>query len=286
MAEEKKKRRAATSASYSITMRLHTERRPGGGRPGRHRHRVRRRHRDRARRRRVPSRPPRGGRDLLGDRQRARRRDRRRGPGPRRASPSTRSPTAPSCCTSAARSRSPRRSRCAPATTCRWPTRPGVGRVSLALAEHPEDVPRLTDQGQQRRGGHRRLRGARAGQHRPRRGPAGDGGQGRAVQAVRRHRRLADLPRHPGHRPDRRRRRGDRAGLRRHQPRGHRRAPLLRDRGAAARARWTSRSSTTTSTAPRSSCSPRSPTRCAASARSSSRPRSWWPAPAPRVRRS
>ena len=46
-------------------------------------------------------------------------------------------------------------------------------------------------------------------------------------------------------------------GLRRHQPRGHRRAPLLRDRAPAARVASTSRSSTTTSTAPRSSCSPR-----------------------------
>ena len=46
------------------------------------------------------------------------------------------------------------------------------------------------------------------------------------------HRRLADLPGHPGHRRDRPGRRDDRARLRRHQPRGHRRPPLLRDRGA------------------------------------------------------
>ena len=48
-----------------------------------------------------------------------------------------------------------------------------------------------------------------------------------------------------------------RAGVRRDQPRGHRRAALLRDREAAARSCWTSRSSTTTSTAPRSACWPR-----------------------------
>ena len=42
--------------------------------------------------------------------------------------------------------------------------------------------------------------------------------------------------------------------LRRHQPRGHHRAALLRDRGAAAAPSSTSRSSTTTSTARRSSC--------------------------------
>ena len=62
---------------------------------------------------------------------------------------------------------------------------------------------------------------------------------------------------------------GDRARLRRDQPRGHLRAALLRDRGAPARACSTSRSSTTTSTAPRSSCSPRSSTRCASSASAS-----------------
>ncbi len=49
----------------------------------------------------------------------------------------------------------------------------------------------------------------------------------------------------------------DRARLRRHQPRGHLRAALLRDRGAPEGASSTSRSSTTTSTAPRSSCWPR-----------------------------
>ena len=56
-------------------------------------------------------------------------------------------------------------------------------------------------------------------------------------------------------------------GVRRHQPRGHRRAALLRDRGRGCASCSTSRCSTTTSTAPRSSCSPRSPTRCAWSAR-------------------
>ena len=47
-------------------------------------------------------------------------------------------------------------------------------------------------------------------------------------------------------------------GLRRHQPRGHLGAALLRDREPAARSSSTSRSSTTTSTARRSSCSRRS----------------------------
>ena len=52
---------------------------------------------------------------------------------------------------------------------------------------------------------------------------------------------------------DRRDGEGDRAGLRRDQPRGHLRAALLRDRGSAARASSTSPCSTTTSTARRSS---------------------------------
>ena len=52
---------------------------------------------------------------------------------------------------------------------------------------------------------------------------------------------------------DRAHRQADRARLRRHQPRGHLRAALLRDRGAPEGASSTSPSSTTTSTAPRSS---------------------------------
>ena len=70
-------------------------------------------------------------------------------------------------------------------------------------------------------------------QHRARGGDAGDGGQGDAVQGVRRSRRLPDLPRHPGRRGDHQGGRTDRAHLRRHQPRGHLRPALLRDRGAA-----------------------------------------------------
>ena len=76
------------------------------------------------------------------------------------------------------------------------------------------------------------------GRHRAAGGDAGDGGQGDAVQGVRRRRRVPDLPRHQGSGRDRRRRQGDRAGVRRHQPRGHLGAALLRDRVAAeARAR-------------------------------------------------
>ena len=45
---------------------------------------------------------------------------------------------------------------------------PGVGRVSMALSEHPEDVCAADHQGQQRRGRDGRLRGARPRQHRAR----------------------------------------------------------------------------------------------------------------------
>ena len=60
-----------------------------------------------------------------------------------------------------------------------------------------------------------------------------------------------------------------RAGLRRHQPRGHLRAALLRDRGPPEGRSSTSRSSTTTSTAPRSSSSPRCSTPASSPAASS-----------------
>ena len=91
------------------------------------------------------------------------------------------------------------------------------------------------DQAEHGRRGQRRHGGARARRHRPRGRAAGDGGQGDAVQGVRRRRRLPDLPRDEGHRRDRCCGEGDRAGVRRDQPRGHLGAALLRDRGSAAR---------------------------------------------------
>ena len=45
---------------------------------------------------------------------------------------------------------------------------PGVGRVSQALADNPEDVSPPDHQGQHRRRGHRRQRRPRPGQHRAR----------------------------------------------------------------------------------------------------------------------
>ncbi len=88
-------------------------------------------------------------------------------------------------------------------------------------------------QAQLRRHRHRRQRGARARQHRPRGCAAGDGGKGHALQGVRQRRRLPAVPGHAGRRRDRGHRLQHRSGVRRHQPRGHRRAAVLRGRGAS-----------------------------------------------------
>ena len=102
--------------------------------------------------------------------------------------------------------------------------------------------------------GHRRHGRARARRHRPQRRAAGHGGQGAHLQGVRGGRRLSHLPGHQGRGRDRGDREGHRPRLRRHQPRGHLGAALLRDRGAARSATSTFPCSTTTSTAPRWWC--------------------------------
>ena len=134
---------------------------------------------------------------------------------------------------------------------------PGRGPGLHGDRGEPGRRPPAHHQAQHGRRGQRRLGGARPGQHRPGRRDAGDGGQGRAVQAVRRGGRLAGGAGHPGHRRDRRDRQGDRArptaaSTWRTSPR---RAASRSRRGCASC--WTSRSSTTTSTAPRSACWPR-----------------------------
>ena len=85
---------------------------------------------------------------------------------------------------------------------------------------------------------------------------AGDGRQGGAVQALRRRRFHRPRGRHRGRRRVRQLRALSRPHLRRHQPRGHQGAGMLHHRAAPARADGHSRSSTTTSTAPRSSPPP------------------------------
>ena len=143
---------------------------------------------------------------------------------------------------------------------------PGVGARLPGDPREPRERVGADHQAQHGRGRVGRHRGARARRHRPRRGDAGHGGQGAALQGVRGSRRVPAVPGHQGRRRDRPHRQGRRAGLRRHQPRGHLCAALLRDRAAPARRAATSRSSTTTSTGRRSSCSPRSSTPCASSA--------------------
>ena len=134
---------------------------------------------------------------------------------------------------------------------------PGGGPGLPGDRREPGGRPPADHQAQHRRRGHRRLGRARPGQHRPGRGDAGDGGQGRAVQAVRRGRRLAGRAGHPGHRRDRQRssRRSPRPTAASTWRTSPRRAASRSRRGCASC--WTSRSSTTTSTAPRSACWPR-----------------------------
>ena len=248
---------AATTSSYSITMRLHTA--PDHGVVGAVATAIAagRRHRHRDRRRRVQPRPARRRRHLLGQRRRPRRGARARRSTRSTASRSTRSATGPSCSTSAARSRSPPRCRCATATTCRWPTRRASAGSAWRSPSNPEDVCRLTIKGNT-------VAVVTDGSAVLGLGNIGPGAalpvmEGKAALF----KRFADIDAWPiclatqdtdeivqgG--------RDDRARLRRHQPRGHRRPALLRDRGAGCARASTSRSSTTTSTAPRSWCSPR-----------------------------
>ena len=114
------------------------------------------------------------------------------------------------------------------------------------------------DQAQHGRRRQRRHRGARPRRHRPGGRDAGDGGQGDALQGVRRRRRVPDLPRHEGprrrsSRPSRRSRPASAASTSRTS-----RAPRCFEIEERLKAELpTSRSSTTTSTAPPSSCWPR-----------------------------
>ncbi len=111
-------------------------------------------------------------------------------------------------------------------------------RCRLSLPAHPapaEHGLRLHLEGQFRRGDLERHRRPRP--RRPRRagGEAGHGGQGGAVQALCRHRFDRPGDRHQGCRRIRQLRALPAPGLWRHQPRGHPRPGMLRDRGAAAR---------------------------------------------------
>ena len=151
------------------------------------------------------------------------------------ASRSTRSATAPSCSTSAARSRSSRRCRCAPATTCRWPTRPASAASRWRSTRTPRTCGELTIKGNS-------VAVVTDGSAVLGLGNIGPGAampvmEGKAALF----KRFADIDAWPiclaTQDTDEivTRRRDDRAGLRRHQPRGHRRAALLRDRAPAAR---------------------------------------------------
>ena len=161
--------------------------------------------------------------------------DRRGDRGRRRRDGDRLPPTARCACTSAARSSSTTSTRSRPATTSRWPTR-RASRASAWRSTHDRD---------------------KAFQYTIKRNTVAVVSDGSAVlglgdigpeasMPVMEGKcmlfkefagvdALPDLPQHQGPGRDRRDRRGDRARLRRHQPRGHLRAALLRDRGAAAR---------------------------------------------------
>ncbi len=100
---------------------------PRRGGQGRHGDRAGGRDRDGDRRRGLQPRPARRRRDVQRRRRRRTPSASSRASGRSRGSRSTRSATGRSCCTSAARSRSPPRCRCGPATTCRWRTRRAWG---------------------------------------------------------------------------------------------------------------------------------------------------------------
>ena len=245
---------ATNTAAYSIRLRVRLDNRPGTLGHARDGHRRRRGQHHRPRGLRCPRRPPRRGRA----RQLLVRGAHRAGDGggraPSMASRCSRSLTAPSRCTRAARSRSSLACPSPTATTSRWPTRrawPGSARRSRA---EPAPGPRAHDQEEHRRHRHRRHRGARPRRHRPGRRPAGHGGQGAALQELRRRRRVPDLPRR--HRPPTRSSRpscGSRRSFGGINLEDIAAPALLRDRGAPRRSCSTSPCSTTTSTAPRSS---------------------------------
>ena len=119
------------------------------------------------------------------------------------------------------------------ATTSRWPTRRASRASAWRSHEDRREGVRVHDQGEHRGRGLRRHRGARPRRHRPRGRHARDGGQGDAVQGVR----ATSTPSRSASTPRTRTRSSQtvkphRPHVRRHQPRGHLLAALLRDRAA------------------------------------------------------
>ncbi len=110
---------------------------------------------------------------------------------------------------------------------------PGVAVPCLDIAANPSRCLQVHEQRQSRRRHHQRHGRPGAWKHRTRRRQAGDGREGRSLQALRRHRRLRHRSRHARHRGVHPLRQAARADVRRHQPRRHRRAGVLRDRRAA-----------------------------------------------------
>ena len=121
----------------------------------------------------------------------------------------------------------------APATTSRWPTRPASPASAWRSHEDPDKAFQYTI----KRNTVAVVSDGTAvlglGDIGPEAAMPVMEGKAMLFKEFARRRRLPDLPRHQGPRRDRRDRQADRARLRRHQPRGHLRAALLRDRGPA-----------------------------------------------------
>ena len=190
-------------------------------------------------------------------------------------------------CVRVPRAATPGEARGHPVETVHDPARPFAGLHpgrGVSLSRHPglsRGGESVHGQGEPR-GGRLQWHGrARPGRHRAAGGQAGDGGQGGPLQAVRRHRRLR-----PGGRRQRPRR-ADSGRARRSSPPSAGSISRTSRRPSASTSRrscgsgWTSRSSTTTSTAPPSSAAPPCSTGSSSSASGSRTFGSWSRARAP-----
>ena len=139
-----------TSGSYSITVRIHSgDGDPAVRRPAGDSGQRRRRHRrPRTRHRRVAARPAGHRPHLLGRQRRPRDRGRRRDPRQCPASRCTRSSDRVFLIHLGGKiERRSRRFRCETATTCPWPTPPASDASAWPSPSNPEDVSRLTVKG-------------------------------------------------------------------------------------------------------------------------------------------
>ena len=111
---------------------------------------------------------------------------------------------------------------------------PGVAAACEAIVADPAEAATVTGRANLVAVDHERHGRAGARRHRAAGRQAGDGGKGRPLQDLRRHRRLRPRAQRARPRQARRHHRQPGAHLRRHQPRGHQGARVLRDRAPVA----------------------------------------------------